>query len=145
MIKRFLLLLCAVGLTLALGGCAAKQQELVDGYYCAEMGTYINGWKEFVTIRVSGGEIVSVEYNAKNASGFIKSWDMKYMRTMNAFAGTYPNRYTRTYGASLLEVQAPEGIDTVSGATSSGGNFRAMSAALQEKARAGDTTLALVD
>ncbi len=144
MMKKLLVLLCAAGLVLTLGSCATRQQGLVDGYYCAEMQEYKNGWKEFVTIRVSGGEIVSVEYNAKNAAGFIKSWDMSYMRNMDMRKGTYPNRYTRTYGASLLEAQSPEGIDTVTGATSSGENFRAMSAALLEKAKAGDSSLAVV-
>jgi len=144
MSKRLLLLVFTVCLLLALGGCTIRQQELKDGYYCAEMSAYQNGWKEFVTIRVSGGEIVSVEYNAKNAAGFIKSWDMSYMRRMNSHAGTYPNRYTRSYGAALLEAQTPEGIDIVTGASSSGGNFKAMSVALLEKARAGDNTIAIV-
>lgn len=145
MSKKLLLLALAVGLLLTLGGCAIKQQELKDGYYCAEMAAYKNGWKEFVNIRVSRGEIVSVEYNAKNAAGFIKSWDMGYMRRMNSNAGTYPNRYTRSYGAALLEAQTPTGIDIVTGATSSGGTFKAMCAALLEKAQAGDSTIAIVE
>ena len=31
---------------------------------------------------VKGGSIVSVEYNAENPSGFIKSWDNAYMQNM---------------------------------------------------------------
>lgn len=54
----------------------------MDGFYTVEMSDYNNGWKEFVTIRVSGNKIVTVEYNAKNSSGFIKSWDIPYMRNM---------------------------------------------------------------
>lgn len=78
-------------------GCQ-KQEGLQDGYYTVEMAEYSNGWKEFVTICVSNGEIVTVEYNAKNSSGFIKFWDMPYMAKMNSIKGTYPNYYTRAYG-----------------------------------------------
>jgi len=143
--KKLILLVSALCLMLVLGSCNAAGQELKDGYYSAEMKDYTNGWKEFVTIRVSEGEIVSVEYNAKNASGFIKSWDMNYMRNMNARMGTYPNRYTRSYAAYFLEAQTPDFADTVTGASFSGRNFRAMCEALLEKARAGDTTLAIVE
>ena len=45
------------------------------------------------------GSIVSVEYNAENASGFIKSWDNAYMQTMLHTNGTYPNEYTRYYAS----------------------------------------------
>mgnify|MGYP007011733745 CR=1 FL=1 len=55
--RRLILLICALGLMLVLGSCNSNQQELKDGYYSAEMKNYRNGWKEFVTIRVSGGEI----------------------------------------------------------------------------------------
>jgi len=143
--KKLMLLICALALLLVLGGCNSNQQELKDGYSSAEMKNYRNGWKEFVTIRVSEGEIVSVEYNAKNASGFIKSWDMRYMRNMSARTGTYPNRYTRSYAAFFLEAQTPDFADTVTGASISNKSFRAMCEALLEKARAGDTTLAIVD
>ena len=56
-----------------------------------------------------------MEYNAENASGFIKSWDNAYMQTMLHAQGTYPNEYTRSYAnqlacARILEIlQPPEG------------------------------------
>ena len=53
-----------------------KSEKMQDGYYTAEAAEYSHGWKEYVTICVMENQIVSVEYNAKNASGFIKSWDM---------------------------------------------------------------------
>ena len=58
---------------------------------------FSHGWKEYITILVKGGSIVSVEYNAENASGFIKSWDNAYMQNMLHSNGTYPNEYTRYY------------------------------------------------
>lgn len=103
---------------LLLAGCG-KNEELQDGYYTAQASEYNFGWKEYVTIMVKGGQIVSVEYNAENASGFIKSWDNAYMQNMLHSNGTYPNEYTRYYAGEFLEKQGKEEIDALSGATSS--------------------------
>ena len=96
-----LCLLLAAPLLTACG----NQEELQDGYYTAQMAEFSHGWKEYITILVKGGSIVSVEYNAENASGFIKSWDNTYMQTMLHANGTYPNAYTRYYANQLLEGQ----------------------------------------
>lgn len=128
-------------------GCGSDKEtdgQWKDGYYTAIMEDYDFGWKEFVTICVMDNKIVSVEYNAKNASGFIKSWDIAYMRNMNPVSGTYPNRYTRTYAAELLEEQSADDIDLITGATSSGNNFRKLAAAVLENARTGNTEIAVV-
>jgi len=145
MIKRICAVLIVFMGLLSMWGCSKSSQELVDGYYTAEMKDYENGWKEFVTICVSGGKIVDVEYNARNASGYIKSWDMAYMRRMNSKVGMYPNAYTRLYASQLLELQNAEDIDAVTGATHSGENFRKMAGVLLEKAKTGDTSLAIVE
>ena len=55
-----------------LTGCG-DQTDLQDGYYTAQAADFSHGWKEYITIMVKGGSIVSVEYNAENPSGFIKS------------------------------------------------------------------------
>ncbi len=143
--KRMLMILFSCVLLFGLGGCAQQDGRLIDGYYTAELSEYSHGWKEFLTICVSDGKIVTAEYNAKNQSGFIKAWDMTYMRNMNSVQGTYPNRYTRSYAAFLLKTQSAEGIDTVTGASSSGSNFRILVETLIEKAKAGDTDLAVVE
>lgn len=142
--KKWILTLCLVVLTGVFSGCT-QENKLKDGYYTAELAEPVNGWKEFVTICVSDGRIVTVEYNAKNAAGFIKSWDMAYMRRMNVQRGTYPNRYTRAYAASFLETQGERDVDMVAGASSSGGSFGQLTRALLEKAAAGDTTIAIVE
>lgn len=131
-------------LTLMLAGCG-KTEELQDGYYTAQASDYHHGWKEYITITVKGGKIISVEYNAENASGFIKSWDNAYMQTMLHSNGTYPNAYTRYYAGQLLEDQNADGIDAISGASSSYGSFQKLSAAVLEQARKGDSGIALVD
>lgn len=130
-----------------LGGCGAKGQEtgMQDGSYTAQMSDYSFGWKEYVTITVKNGEIVTTEYNAENASGFIKSWDNAYMNNMKSVSGTYPNEYTRYYAAQLTgQTSVPE-IETLTGATSSGANFRLLAQAVVEQALAGDSTVAIVE
>jgi major membrane immunogen (membrane-anchored lipoprotein) len=121
-------------------------QKLADGYYTAEAAAYDDyGWKEYITIYVDNGNISTVEYNAKNPSGFLKSWDMDYMRHMGAKSGTYPTAYGREYSAALLRLQGPEGIDVLTGATYSYNTFKILAATAISQARANNKTVALVE
>ena len=137
--------ICLLACSLLTSCGEGEKEGMQDGYYTAELSEYHFGWKEFVTICVMENKIVSVEYNAKNPSGFIKSWDIAYMRNMNPVSGTYPNKYTRIYGAQLLEEQNADHLDAVSGASSSGKNFNKLAAAVLEKAKKGDTSIAIVE
>lgn len=126
-------------------GCQSSSDGLKDGYYTAEDINGSHGWYEYLTIYVNDGKIVSAEYNSKNSSGFIKSWDMDYMRIMNSSDGTYPNQYTRTYAKQFLELQSADGIDAISGATHSYHTFTELANAVIAKSKAGDASVALVD
>ena len=142
--KRFLCFALALLLGVSLSACGSKT-DLQDGYYTAQAAEYSHGWKEYITILVKGGSIVSVEYNAENASGFIKSWDNAYMQTMLHSNGTYPNEYTRYYAGQLLAGQGNGTIDALSGASSSYDSFQKLAAAVLEQARKGDSSIMLVD
>ena len=122
-----------------------EQTGLQDGYYTAQAAGFNFGWKEYITIMVKGGSIVSVEYNAENASGFIKSWDNTYMQNMLHSNGTYPNEYTRYYAGQMQEGQGEGTIDALTGATSSYNSFQKLSAAVLEQARKGDSSIVLVN
>lgn len=137
----FSLLLMAAPLLTACG----SQTALQDGYYTAQVSEFSHGWKEYITILVKGGSIVSVEYNAENASGFIKSWDNAYMQTMLHSNGTYPNEYTRYYARQFQEDQNADSIDALTGATSSHSSFQLLSEAVLEQARQGDSSVRVVD
>ena len=144
--KKALFLLMLLAAAWALSACAPARGAMRDGYYTAEFSDFDQfGWKEFVTMYVNNNRIVSVDYDARNASGFVKSWDMAFMRAMRAQDGTYPNRYARGYAAMLLDYQNAEDIDALSGATYSCETFRALAAAAIDKAQAGDRTVALVE
>lgn len=119
--------------------------ELKDGYYTAEMTEFSHGWKEYLIIQVKHGKIVSAEFNAKNESGFIKAWDNSYMENMNSVQGTYPNKYTREYVQQLLEEQKDINVDTVTGATSSGNNFKKLAEAALKQASKGDSKTIMVE
>ncbi|MDR2143103.1 MAG: FMN-binding protein [Treponema sp.] len=130
-----------------LPGCAKTRLNgtLMDGYYSAETSGFDSfGWKEFITIYVNGGRIVSVEYNGKNSSGLIKSWDPFYMRRMNEMDGTYPTEYTRVFSSSLISRQNPDSIDTVSGASTSHETFRLLAKAAIEQSKNGSRQVAVV-
>ena len=142
--KRILCSILMVLLLLPLAACGDKG-GLQDGYYTAQADQFSHGWKDYITIMVKGGSIVSVEYNAENASGFIKSWDNAYMQNMLHSNGTYPNEYTRNYASQLLEGQGEEPIDGLTGATSSHGSFQKLAAAVLEQARKGDSHTVFVD
>ena len=134
----------ALLLVLALAGCGG-QASLQDGYYTAQMSEFSHGWKEYITILVKGGQILSVEYNAENASGFIKSWDNAYMQNMLHSNGTYPNEYTRYYASQLLEGQGEGSIDAITGASSSHGTFQLLAQAVLEQAQKGDSSIVFVE
>ena len=142
--RRLSIMLLFLLLTSALTACG-NQTGLQDGYYTAQALEFSHGWKEYVTIMVKGGNIVSVEYNAENASGFIKSWDNAYMQTMLHSNGTYPNEYTRDYASQLLEGQGNSSIDAISGASSSHTSFVKLAEAVLEQARKGDSSIVVVD
>ena len=138
------LTLAVLALALLLTACGGGK-SLQDGYYTAQAAEFNHGWKEYITIMVKGGSIVSVEYNAENASGFIKSWDNAYMQAMLHSNGTGPNQYTRYYAGQLLEGQGEAGIDVLTGASSSHSSFEKLAAAVLEQARKGDSSVVPVD
>lgn len=141
--NRFLLLVLVLCFLAVLSGCGMGNQ-MKDGYYTAEMSDFSHGWKEYVCIYVKNDKIVSAEFNAKDVNGFIKAWDNEYMHNMQSAAGTYPNKYTREYVQQLIEGQKDTEVDVVSGASSSGNNFKKLTAAVIEQAKKGDSDAAVV-
>lgn len=131
-------------LTFCLSGCGSAQ-KMQDGFYSAEMSDYSHGWKEYICIMVKSNKIVYTEFNAKDPSGYIKAWDNAYMQNMSSVTGTYPNEYTRYYAAELLEKQNSADLDALTGATSSGSNFKRLTAAVIEQAIAGDPDTKIVE
>ncbi len=142
--KRIGSLVLIALLLISLTACS-EETGLQDGYYTAQADQFSHGWKEYITIMVKGGSIVSVEYDAENLSGFIKSWDNAYMQTMLHSNGTYPNEYTRYYAGQLLEKQEDTELDVLAGASTSYGSFYQLAEAVLEQALNGDSSIVIVD
>jgi major membrane immunogen (membrane-anchored lipoprotein) len=143
--QKGLLFLLALLLIIS-SACRRNENRLYDGYYMAEAEDFDDrGWKEYVSIFINNNKIVTVEYNSKNVAGFIKSWDMNYMRTMNRVDGTYPNEYTRHYINALLRTQDPNKIDALTGATNSFKTFRLLATAALARARTGEKSVYFVN
>ena len=141
-----MLLLLVILFMPALFGCSQAPSDLKDGYYTAEAKSFDDlGWKEYVLIYVSNGKIITVEYDAFNSTGFVKSWDLNYMRKMNEAIGTYPNEFSRIYMQSLISRQSAKDVDAVSGATHSHDSFQKLAEAAIESSKAGSKNVAIVD
>ena len=142
---QFLPILGGIFVLILLISCGRTSSALKDGYYSAVTAEFDKyGWKECLSVYVSGGSIILVEYNAFNAAGFIQSWDMDLMRNMNAANGTYPNAYSRQYARQLLEHQSAEGIDAISGASYSHLIFTVLAGAVLASSRLGNNDTAVV-
>lgn len=131
-------------LVLLLPGCGS-QPRMKDGFYSAEMSDYSHGWKEYVCIMVKDNKIVYTEFNAKDPSGYIKAWDNAYMQNMAPKSGTYPNEYTRYYAAELIDRQSPDDLDAMTGASTSGNNFKRLAAAVIEQSIEGNSDTKVVE
>lgn len=142
MLAALILLIAAL-----FGGCSSSGgADLKDGYYTAEATSFDSlGWKHYLTTYVNQDRIVTVEYNSKNASGFIRSWDMDSMRRMNAETGTYPSKYARAYAVALVNRQNPAQVEAVPGAARYLESFRLLGEAAIDRARRGDKSVAFVD
>jgi major membrane immunogen (membrane-anchored lipoprotein) len=141
-IAALAVMVCVMSFVLA--GCGDEKQDMEDGYYTAVQKVPEHGWTEYVTINVKNDRILTVEFQATNESGFVKSWDLDYMRIMKVSNGTYPNEYVRILSQEFLEAQNPN-IDGVTGATTSTTNFLKLTTAVIEQAKKGDTDVIVVD
>jgi len=140
--------LSALALALALAlftACSQGTPDLKDGYYTAEDAAFDDqGWKEYLTICVFNGRIVSAEYNARNSRGFLRSWDMADKRRSSLATGTNQSKYIREYAAALLNRQDPAQIIPIPGAGQVFPNFKRLAEEAVKQARAGDPQAALV-
>ncbi|MBL4935236.1 FMN-binding protein [Clostridium sp. YIM B02515] len=118
----------------------AAAGNLKDGKYSAAFD-HIDGkgWKPFLEIEVKGGKIEKANFNYKSPDGKLKTDDANYEKSMKAKNGLGPVEYVPKINEAFVKKQAAE-IDTVTGATHSVENAKALAKALLEKAAKGDTS-----
>jgi major membrane immunogen (membrane-anchored lipoprotein) len=128
-----------------LPGCRERGATLHDGYYSSEAMSFDReGWKDYLTIYVNNGQITIVEYDARNLSGFRRSWDMDRMLAWNSTHGVRPSRYLLSYQNALLTLQDPRRIQPLPGGRNMYEAFTALAEAAIARARAGDGQVAFV-
>lgn len=130
---------------MCLAACSDNSDVMKDGYYTARTDGFYFGWQEHVTICVKDNIILTAEYDAITQSGFVKSWDMQYMRNTKELTGTYPSDYSRKYTDELIANQIPASTDVVTGATESHISFQILAQAAIEQAKLGDHSVKVID
>lgn len=123
----------------ALTGCSPDETVMRDGYYSAEADSFNgHGWKECVTLYIHNNRIVTVEYNERNASGLIMSWDTQYLSRLKKELGVHPSRLVREYALELLNRQDPHTVRRVRNDKRFYEAFTTLASAAVSQARTGD-------
>ncbi|MBQ1237152.1 MAG: FMN-binding protein, partial [Oscillospiraceae bacterium] len=134
--KKLICAILAVVLCLSLTACAGKPAEskiekgpYTDGTYEVNDAEYSHGWKEYVIITVTDGNIASVEFDGKNEAGEKKSGDAAYKESMTAYGGTtYPEKFFPEIVENYMAAGSLETMESVAGATSSSDAFKELMA-----------------
>ncbi|MDR2460219.1 MAG: FMN-binding protein [Deltaproteobacteria bacterium] len=141
-------LFCLLGviiISFVASSCTKKSNKLADGYYTAESMAYDeDGWKDYLTIYVNNGQITIAEYDARNMSGFRRSWDMDYMYAWHSIIGTRPESIVSSYQNSLITLQDPYKIQSKPGARNMHANFVSLAQSALEQAKMGNAAVAFV-
>lgn len=120
----------------------ATEVSYKDGVYKAAYKEFDErGWKSQIEIEIKDGKIATVAYDSLNKDGKSKKEDAEYKTNMEAKTKTYPEKYSQELNDKLVEVQDVSKVDTVSGATGSTEEFKALAKAALEAATKGDTNL----
>ncbi len=124
-----------------------EEVKLTDGTYKAEYDKFDgHGWKAYVEVKVEGGKITAVDFDYLNEKGEKKTESAEYNESMKKVSGTSPEEFAPTLEKALVDSQDASKVDTVTGATSSTNDFKALSTKLiSEKIAKGDTATLVVE
>lgn len=141
LLAGLLTLLCLGMLT----GCT-PDDTYTDGTYTAVFKEYDSyGYKEFVTVTVSDGQVTELVYDALNEAGTLRTQDEKYRQNMESVADTYPEKYTTDLINQYMEKRNIDEVDAIAGATWSTDSFKALFNAVLPNMLSGDETAQQVD
>ena len=145
--KKTLLSIIAAGMVAVtlLAGCGKKGPK--DGTYKAEAKDFDDkGWKPFVEVTYKDRKISDAKFDYTNkADGHLKSGDQAYITAMSAKSPTSPDKYTKELASALVDKQDIAKVDTVTGATHSSDNFKALVKAAVDNATNSKTDTATVE
>lgn len=122
----------------------AQLEGLQDGtYFGVAEYTDGNGWAPLLQLTVEDGAIASVVFDYADADAEFKTDNQPYNQRMQDAVGTNPRQYTAELEQRLLAARSLP-VEAVSGATSSSAWFNQLADAVVERAREGDTRVALI-
>lgn len=144
--KRTLsLILVSLMLATALVGCG-DGGGYKDGTYKATYDDFDeHGWKAYVDISITDGEISDVDFDYVNEEGDLKSKDEEYNTLMKEKSGSSPEEFSPALEQQLIEKQNVKEIDNITGATHSVENFKKLADAALKNAKSGNTEEVLVE
>lgn len=147
--KKFLALTLTMILILTIAvGCATKTETPApapapnseaaykDGTYTVKGDTDERGWTPEVTVVVKNGKVSEVKYD--EVRGMYKSEDTEYHKNFKDAKNVDLLETYKKFGENLVAAQSADKVDTVTGATGSFTNFKALAAEAMEKAKDGD-------
>lgn len=124
---------------------AAATGDLKDGTYTLEEKNYSHGYRTVFSVVVKDGKIAESNYDNVSKDGKSKTKDADYEKQMKDKVGVGPVEYTEQLNKELVDKQAPDQVDTITGATESAKAFKDYAQQLIDAAKKGDTTKIEVD
>ncbi len=145
--RKILAVLLVFTLVATLTGCGGGS-DMQDGTYRAEYGSFDDyGWKDFVELTITDGEITNVIADCVNEAGDFKSEDEEYAATMTEYGSPItPDAFYPLLEESLMNTQNPGDIDMVANATDSSTATKLLASELISKnVKDGDSEVLVVD
>ena len=142
--KKLTLFLLSALMLFSLVGCGGS--KIAYGTYSAELSdaaTEANhGWKDFLTVTYKDGKMVEVQFDSKDADGNLKS---EWTTPENYPMDPQPSEWIPQLEENIKATSNPDKVASVAGATMGSNNAKELYRAVVEKAKAGDTTTAVID
>lgn len=118
---------------------SGQQPEYEEGVYSVQEGEFDDhGWKPMVTLIVENGKITKAYYDEINEEDQLKSFDQDYLERWKENSGENLLTAGPKLAEALIEQQDPDGIDDISGATSTCEKFKDLVATVLEESPQSD-------
>ena len=142
--KKMLTMLVCAALALGLVGCGGD--KIADGTYTAELSDAAaeanHGWKDYLSVTYKDGQIAEVDFDATDADGNLKT---ESTNPENYPMDPQPSEWMPQLEKNIAATSNPDKVAAVAGATTGSSHAKELYRAVIEKAKAGDTTTAIVD
>lgn len=117
----------------------------VDGSYNASYDAFdVHNYKAQTTITIKNDKIIAAKFDYISTTGKLKTQDKAYNDSMQKVQKTSPKIYCPQLSKELVVSQNVAKVDTITGATTSSNNFKALATAALANAKKGIKTVAII-